>query len=181
MNDSRFVVKPHMFFETEFFAMYISDYVDNALCVANNYLTGCLGVYNPLPNYHFEDFTSDVADKVNISRIAHLVNSFNFDELKGVSKTQISGNDFMLTQDVNFDDLDSIINNMRIISARDFHHSSFQEYLNLIRFEFEKSVCRDSQEVLDGSFKINHHSKMLISKSIIEEGILRGLDLIDKR
>ncbi len=172
-NDSRFIVNAHSFFENEKYAMYLTEYIDNALCVGNEE-PNVLGVWNPLPHYHFEEFNRETSDLVNISRIAHIVNLYDDLNQIGISKTQISGNDFMLTQNTDFQDLQSIIDNTRIIGARDSISIPFEHYIELLREEFQVATSRTDIDVLEGRLKINHHSKMPISKDIINEGIEQG-------
>jgi hypothetical protein len=173
-KDSRFIVEPHVFYENPLFSMYLTSYVDNALCVANSPDDDLqLGVYNPLPSYHFENFDVNTTDFVNISRIAHLINSYDKRNNIGISKTQISGNDFMLKQETNLDSLQSIIDNTVLIAVRDTINVSFDEYVALIRKEFQVGTYRNSK--LGSDFKINHHSKMPINSEIIDEGIEQGL------
>ncbi len=172
-NDSRFIVNAHSFFEEDRYAMYLTEYINNALCVGNE-KPNMLGVWNPLPYYHFEEFNKATSDLVNISRIAHLVNLYDDVNQMGISKTQISGNDFMLTQDTDFLDLQSIIENTRIIGARESISISFEHYIKLIKEEFQVGTSRTDFDVLSGRIKINHHSKMSISKELINEGIEQG-------
>ncbi len=172
-NDSRFIVNAHSFFENDRYAMYLTEYINNALCVGNE-KPNILGVWNPLPHYHFEEFNKETSDLVNISRIAHIVNLYDDVNQIGISKTQISGNDFMLTQDTDFLDLQSIIENTRIIGARDSISVPFERYIKLLREEFQVATSRTDHDVLEGRIKINHHSKMPISKDLIDEGIEQG-------
>lgn len=173
-KDSRFIIEPHVFYENSLFSMYLTSYINNALCVANSPDDDLqLGVYNPLPSYHFENFNDTTTYFVNISRIAHLINSYDERNNIGISKTQISGNDFMLKQETNLDSLQSIIDNTVLIAVRDTINVSFDEYIALIRKEFQVGTYRNSK--LGSDFKINHHSKMPINSEIIDEGIEQGL------
>ena len=177
-KDSRFIIEPHAIYENQKYSIYLTSYLDNALCIANSRADESkLGVYNPLPCYHFQDFNSLTSDYVNISRIAHLVNSYDERYELGIAKTQISGNDFMLAKKTNLDDLDSVVNNMKLIGARDSINVSFENYISMIKDEFKIATHRNDYLVKKGFFKINHHSRIPFSKEIIQEGIEQGMSL----
>ncbi|MEI8009166.1 MAG: hypothetical protein WCI00_07525 [bacterium] len=78
--DPRFVVKPFAHFMKEKMGheFYVSEYIDNAYCIAHN---DEHGVYNPLPRYHFEKFTKEISSKIHKVMIALLVNYY--DEERG--------------------------------------------------------------------------------------------------
>ncbi|MDP1728975.1 MAG: hypothetical protein Q8L27_02105 [archaeon] len=165
--DSRFVVEPFSYFAMEEAGheLYVSQYVDNAMCVAVN---GNHGVYDPLPNYHFEEFSPEMSLEVNSSMIALLVKYYDEERQKGLAKTQVSGNDFILTRDFNKTNPSTILPNMKLISARDFVNTSLDGYLDMLRQEFLIGTNYDSGV-------INARSKMPMTKREIEIGIEKGL------
>lgn len=174
--DSCFVTKPLAYFamEDRGHELYISEYVDNAMCIAVNTRHG---IYDPLPEYHFEIFSPEISHRVNTSMIALLVNYYDSENGRGLSKTQISGNDFILTRDFEKNNLDSVQLNMKIIAARDFIDISLDEYLNRLRQEFLFGTNRDDPSVVNGQIQINIKSKLPMTEQEIEEGITFGLKL----
>jgi len=117
--DSRFVIKPFAYFamKGKGHELYVSEYIDTAMCIAVNKKHG---IYNPLPRYHFERFSSELSQVVNSEMVALLVNYYDSERGKGLSKTRISGDDFILTRDFKKDNFSTVQPNMRLIAARSF-------------------------------------------------------------
>ncbi len=174
--DLRFVVKPHVYFnlEEKGHELYISEYVNNAMCIA--VLNGH-GIYDPLPSYHFEKFTPEISSRVNSSMIALLVNYYDIKRKRGIAKTQISGNDFILTRDFQKLNPETVLPNMKIIAARDFIDVSLYEYVDILEQEFLLGTSRSDKEVISGKIIINHSSKSPMTINEIKKGISLGLEL----
>lgn len=79
--DPRFVVKPiaHFIREEKGHELYVSEYIENALCIAHNEEHG---IYDPLPYYHFETFTPRTSNMIHKSIIALLVNYYDEEQGK---------------------------------------------------------------------------------------------------
>jgi len=174
--DPRFVVKPLAYFalKEKGHELYASEYVDNARCVA---VHNGHGVYDPLPYYHFDKFSPEVSSAVNSSMIALLVNYYDSEKRRGLAKTQISGNDFILTRNFKKDNPNIVQPNMKIIAARGFVEASMDEYVNMIEQEFLLGTNRNGRDVVSGKIKVNHSSKHRMTPLEIERGIEMGLRL----
>jgi len=180
--DPRFIVKPHAFNRVGKHELYASEYIDKALCIAHlNRGNNPHGVYDPVPYYHFENFPPQMIDRVNASMVSLLVNYYDEAKKRGLAKTQTSGNDFILTRDFNMDSPDTVFPNIKIIAARDTIDATFNEYLDMIRYEFTLDTLRSDEEVKSGRIKINHHSKTPMTPEQIEEGIKIGMELRKQR
>ena len=171
--DPRFVVEPFAYFSrpSKGHELYVAEYVENAMCIAH---LDAHGVYDPLPNYHFEPFSQDMGDAVNSSMVALLVNYHS--RGCGLAKTQVSGNDFVLTRGFRKDDPSTVQPNIRLIAARDFIKIGFKDYLDLLRKEFLIGTDRDNDSV-----QINVRSKLPMTSEQIENGIELGLKLREER
>ena len=178
--DSRFVVKPFAYFSRndKGHELYVSEYEANAKCVAVN---GGHGIYDPLPKYHFEGFSQEISRMVNSSMVALFVNYYDSERKKGLSKTQISGNDFMLTRDFKKSDPATIQTNIKLIAARDFVDVSLDEYLDMLRKEFLIGTNRNDYDVVNEKIQINTQSKLPMAKQEIEKGIELGFKLRKQR
>jgi len=176
--DPRHVIETHGFFETEKNSLYITSYLEDALCIANFPIHDKkLGIYVPTPVYHFDEFDDVTSRYVNVARIAHLVNFYDDTAGLGLANVEISGSDFMLAKDTDLADPNSILYNMKLLGARNTINVSFDEYISLVRKEFRIATERYHPSVMDGSFKINSHSRMCIDEKVIDAGIQVGLYL----
>ncbi|MEI7563713.1 MAG: hypothetical protein WCJ39_09080 [bacterium] len=74
--DPLHVVEPFAYFINNnlTYEMYASEYIDNALCIAH--LNGH-GIYNPLPQYHFERFSNEMSQNIKTNIISLLVNYYD--------------------------------------------------------------------------------------------------------
>ena len=74
--DPTHVINPLVYFKKEDkqHEIYAAEYIDNALCIAHN---NGHGIYNPLPKYHFENFSPNISREININMIALLVNYYD--------------------------------------------------------------------------------------------------------
>jgi len=178
-TDPRFVVEPYAYFAVGKHELYVSWYIDKALCIVHNPDSNIHGFYDPSPFYHFEKFIPGTSQTVNSSIIALLVNYHEHG--KGLAKTQISGNDFILTRGFDQYKLDTILPNIRIIAARGFIDASLNEYMDVLRQEFLIDTNRNDPYVVSGKLKVNHKSKVAMTKKEIEEGIELGLRLKKER
>ncbi len=174
--DPHFVIKPFAYFSRKDMGheMYASEYIDNALCIA---IDEEQGFYDPLPKYHFEKFSSEISRKVNSSMISLLVNYYDSEKEKGLSKTQFGGNDFIFTRNFKKDDPSSVQPNIKIIAAREFIDVSLDEYIDMLSQEFLVGACRDDPLVINGQLKINTGSKLPMTRQEIKEGVDLGLKL----
>jgi hypothetical protein len=180
--DPRFVVKPLAYFASKEkgHELYASEYITDALCVAVN---NGHGVYDPLPYYHFETFSPKVSSAVNSAMISLLVNYYDTERKRGLAKTQISGDDFILTRGFDIcdkSDLVSVQPNMKIIAARGFVEATLDEYLDIIKQEFLLGTNREDANVVNGKIKVNTRSKIPMASKDIEKGIELGLKLRQK-
>ncbi len=163
--DPRFVVKPLAYFirEEKWHELYMSEYINNALCIAHNEEHG---IYDPLPYYHFETFEPKTSSIIHKNMIALLVNYYDKERGKWLAETQVSGNDFLLTREAE----------MKIIWARKYMDIPFNEYLDLLRKEFVIGTNR-TEDTIWKDILINHRSKKPMTPTEIEEGIQIGIQL----
>ena len=168
--DERFVVNPLVFVSgRKGHELYVSEYIDNALCIA---YFNAHGVFNPLPVYHFEKFTEDMNSAVDSAMIAMLVRYHSHG--RGLGKTESSGNDFMLTRDFRMGDTSTVLPNMRLIAARGWIHSSLDEYLKVLREEFLIGTRRGEN---DSRMRVNCKSSSPMTSKDIHRGIDIGMEL----
>lgn len=178
--DPSFVVEPLAYFamSDRGHELYASEYIDNAMCIAVN---GRHGIYDPLPDYHFERFPPEISHAVNAAMVALIVNYYDHKRGRGLAKTQVSGDDFILTREFQKNDPSTVQPNMRIIAARDFIEVPLEEYLDILRQEFLIGTNRDDPIVLSGQVRVNTRSKLPMTAQQIEEGIGLGLKLREQR
>lgn len=174
--DPRFVVEPlaHFTLIERGHELYASEYINNAMCVA---VHNGHGLYDPLPYYHFETFSPEVSSAVNAGMIALLVNYYDSQRRRGLAKTQISGDDFILTRDFRKNNSYNVQANMKLIAARGFIEAPMEDYLNLLRREFLIGTNREDVAVTNGKIRINTRSKLPMTSQDIEKGIEIGLEL----
>ena len=174
--DPKFVVKPFAYFDIKEkgHELYVSQYITNARCIAvNNYP----GFYDPLPFYHFEKFLPEISHLVNSNMIALFVNYYDSERKRGLAKTQISGDDFILTHHFIKNKPVTIQPNIKIIAARGFVEASLDDYINMLRQEFLIGTNRDETKTISEKIIINHKSKLPMNPEEIEKGIKLGLEL----
>jgi hypothetical protein len=165
--DPGFVIPTWAYFKSESNELYVSSYVKNARCIYHmeDYPMGW-GNFNPVPVYHFERFSEETAKAVTSNMIALLVNYYDSERGRGISKTQISGDDFILSQEFqpNNPDANTVLANMKLIAARGFIETEFQKYLDLIQQEFLMGTHYNDPDVISGRFQINHKSGAALTK-----------------
>lgn len=173
--DSKFVVEPYVYFSNGDHELYVSSYIEKARCVYGGKEEWSM--FDPKPFYHFVPFSTEVANKISSSMIALLVRYYDEKQGRGIAKTQISGDDFILTQEWDKNDPDTILENMKLISARDTIEVSLEDYLDIIRREFLIGTHYRNGAVKNGTMKVNHKSEIAMNEKTIEDGIELGLKL----
>lgn len=173
--DPKFVVEPHAFFTNEKHSLYTTTYIEKARCIYGDY--DKWGMFDPKPNYHFVPFSQEVSDSISSNMIALLVRYYDEKQNKGISKTQFNGDDFILKQDWNQNDPSTVLENMKLISARGTIKTTLGEYLDILRTEFTIGTHYKDDIVKRGEMKVNFKSGLPMSKKIIEDGINLGLSL----
>ena len=165
--DDRFVVKPHVYFTDHENELFVSDYVENARCIfaGSGYMHG---MFDPLPRYHFETFSPEVSSNVYSAMIALLVRYHQ--DGKGIAKTQIAGDDFILTQDFEGD----AIPHIKLISARSFVNCSLDEYVDMLKREFVQGTHYSK---VSRGVKVNYKSSLPMPLEDIEKGIEMGMEM----
>jgi len=164
--DPRFVVRPLAYFQHKNQELYLTPYIENARCIYGGY--GQWGMLDPKPSYHFVPFSPEVMETVTSSMIALLVHYYDQERGRGLARTQLSGDDFILEQGWEMNDSASVLENMKLIAARDTIDLPFDQYLDLIRKEF-----REGTRYSDDS-TINRKSEIPIPPPVIEKGIELG-------
>lgn len=163
--DPHFVVKPlaHYLNKEKGHEVYISEYIDNAYCIAHN---NEHGVYNPLPYYHFETFTKEISSEIHKIMIALLINYYDEEKSMWLAETQISGNDFLLSRDMQ----------IKMIGARKYIKIWFDEYISRLKKEFIIGTNR-TEWTIEKDMLINHKSKKPMTSEEIANGITLWLYL----
>jgi hypothetical protein len=174
--DPRFIVRPEKYFSTAEHELFLAPYVHNALCVFADNIHPW-GVFNPYPEYHFEVFYDRTKQKTASSMIALLVRYFDQERGKGLAQTHFSGDDFILTQEFDHNDPNTVLPNLRLIAARGWVDVSLEQYLGLLRQEFVVGTHYKDPAVTSGKTLINHKSALPLTLSEIDAGIELGLSL----
>jgi len=178
--DPRFVVEPLAYFSDKTHSLYASEYIEKARCIFFN--DQDWGVYDPVPKYHFEPFTEAVSSEVCSAMIAILINYYDEKSGLGIAHTQLCGNDFILSQNCDINDPNSILDNIKLIAARETIKIPLTDYIRLIKSEFMFGVSHRLKPG-DGkiSYAINHGSETPINRTSLENGIGLGLKLRSDR
>lgn len=180
--DPDFVIPTWAYFKEGAHELYASSYVKDARCIYHNDSPFSWGTFNPIPTYHFERFSSEMEHEVTSSMIALLVNYYDSKRNMGIAKTQLSGDDFILSQDFDLKDPSSVLPNMKLISARSFIKTSLETYLGLLEKEFLHATHYNNYDVkVEGKFKVNCKSGASLTKEEIETGIGLGLRMRRQR
>ncbi|MFA5887064.1 MAG: hypothetical protein WC863_04845 [Patescibacteria group bacterium] len=181
--EPRFVVEPFAFYSSGQYGIYAAPYFDQALCIYSDRHDPCgkpWGIFDPHPFYHFESFYPEMRFTVTSTMIAMLVRYYDEEKQLGLAETHLSGDDFMLTQAFRHYAPETVLPNIRLISARDFIHTSLAGYLDLLRTEFQIGTHYKDPAVIEGKIKVNHKSCLPLSIEEIEAGIELGLSLRKK-
>jgi len=174
-HDPTRAVEPYAFFSNGTHELYACEYFDKAMCIYNGN-DRPWGVFDPVPTYHYESFSSPEVAHAIVSCMIGLLVHYHHDG-KGLAKTQIAGDDFILTRDFDKKDPATVLPNMKLISARAFIDCSLDEYVDIIREEFRQATTYDDWKVRQGKIKVNCKSRIPLSEQEIEEGIELGMDL----
>jgi len=173
--DSRFVVEPHVFFTDGKHSLYATTYIEKARCIYSGY--GKWGMFDPKPIYRFIPFSQEVSDSVTSNMVALLVRYYDEKRGVGISRTQLNGDDFILSQGWNQNNPNTVLENMKLISARGTIKTSFDEYLDILRNEFITGTHYRDETVKRGEMIVNFKSGLPMSEKVIEDGIVLGLSL----
>ena len=170
--DSNIVIKPIKYVENGKSEAYITPYHYQSRCVGATPYNW--GTWVPEPSYHFRDFTDDDRKIINSCMVALLIKLYNEETQKGLAKVRLDGGDFMLDKGYEEDvSIDNIMNNIKLIAARELINISLDDYINLIR---EELSGRNKDNILIGrDLRIN------MNNDEIEEGISLGLSLRNKK
>jgi len=170
--DPESVVLPLLYYENGNQELIVTQYVDDARCVYGGYKKW--GMFDPRPEYHFEEFAPEVSEQLQVSMIALLVHYYDHENNLGIAKTHLSGDDFIISQDWNSQDPNTLLSNMKLISARECIHMPFAQYLDLLRLEFTQGTHYKDKNVIEENILINCKSEMPLSSDVIERGIELG-------
>ncbi len=170
------VIAPIEYFQIGDQELYTTPYMYQARCIAG--YNGYWGMYVPEPIYRFECFNAEVGNLVCIGMIAKLVSLYDHKKQVGIGACRLSGGDFMFPKDWDTKKItmDSILNDLYLIAAREMISCSFEEYLNIIRKEFKRYTIDENQE----NVRINIRGRAIISDENIEKGIQLGIDIAKK-
>ena len=170
------VVAPIDYFKFGDQELYVTPYINQARCVASY---GRWGMYVPEPYYRFEEFTEYQRQIVNICMIAKLVSLYNFEKGEGVASCKLGGGDFMLPKgwETKFQTIESTLESLYLIAAREMIKCPFEDYLNIIRMEFSRSTIEENQDDL----LINLRARVPMDPMDIENGIELGKKIILQR
>ncbi len=178
----QFVVKPYCFFQLnppKEHAIYLTGYIENARCVfgGRGYPWG---MFDPQPKYHFEAFSQNISSVIKSTMIALLVMYYDQEKQQGIAQTQLSGDDFILTQDFSPSDPSTILPNMKLIAARGFVKEPLENYIQRLQREFVIGTHYTDTDVITGTFKVNYKSGLPMTQNEINQGIQLGLTLRQK-
>lgn len=170
------VVAPIEYFQIGDQELYTTPYMYQARCIAG--YNGYWGMYIPEPIYRFEYFKAEIESMVCIGMIAKLVSLYNHQKQVGIGACRLSGGDFMFPKDWDAKEItmESILENLYLIAARQMISCPFEEYLNIIRREFKRyTIDEDQSDIL-----INVRGRAIISDENIEKGIQLGIEIAKK-
>lgn len=167
------VVAPIEYYQIGDQELYTTPYLYQARCIAA--YNGWWGMYVPEPMYRFEVFDETIGDLVCIGMIAKLVSLYDHEKQLGLSACRLSGGDFMFPKDWDAKEvtLESVLDDLYLIAARQLISCPFEEYLDILRREFQRYTIADNPECAI----INVKSRAIMSKEIIEKGIQLGIDI----
>ncbi len=177
-QDHRFVIRPDTLYSTSDadFNAYTAEYFPSAKCPAYSDQHQSFGIYDPDPKYRFIPFSKERADRIKTSQIAVLVNYYDEERQQGLGSVYASGSDFLLAEEVKFDDPDSVLNSLRLISPRGFISIPRDEYLELLREEFSTG-----NKKINPNFQINQKNGEAFPLDVIDTGIALGAKLAQER
>ena len=168
--DSNIVIKPMYYHKEDNKELYMTPYYYQSRCVGVE--TTDWGVWKPEPTYHFSSFNDKERLIINSSMVATLIKLHNG---KGLSKVRLDGGDFMLLKCYDKFDIsyDNILNNIKLIAARDMIDISLDEYIDKLRNEL-------SNNNLDKYSIVGKRLRCPLTEEEIETGIDIGLKMKKK-
>lgn len=178
LNPGR-VVEPLAYFSDDHHELYASEYVDRARCIFSG-KGRPWGMFTPEPFYHFEGFSEEVTHAVTSSMIALLVALYDQERGQGIAKTQLAGDDFILTRDFDPRDTSSVLPNMKLIAAREMIEEPFEVYVDRVSKEFGIGTHYTHSWVVEGIIKVNAKSGLPMTPRAIAEGIDLGMKLRER-
>ena len=167
------VVAPLEYFQVGDQELYTTPYMYQARCIAAD--SGWWGMYIPEPMYRFECFNDSVVDLVCIGMIAKLVSLYDHQTQMGIGACRLSGGDFMFPKDWDSKEItmNSILDNLYLIAAREMISCPFDEYLNILRREFRKYTIDESHEKI----LVNVRGRAIMSEEKKKKGIRLGIEI----
>lgn len=170
------VIEPLWYFHDNDREAYVTPYHYKARCIGID--EDKWGMWVPEPSYHFVEYTDEERSLINPSMVANIVRLYDEETECGLSKITLDGGDFML--EYGFEELelnyDNILNNMKLIAARELIEMDFADYIDRLRLELSGN--------LEENKKMYILSKKLASPMTMEEietGIELGLMLRDEK
>ena len=169
------VIAPIDYFAYGDYELYVTPYINQARCVASY---RSWGMYVPEPVYRFESFTKEQEDVVCICMIAKLISYYDFENNEGICSCKLGGGDFMLPKNWETKEplIETTLDNLYFIAARNKIKCTFHEYLDLIKKEFSIRTIDKNQ-----SFIINDRARVPITGKNIEKGIIVAKKIISNR
>ena len=174
------IVKPEYYFEDNGKELYIAPYIYQARCVASQ--DHGYGVYVPEPYYRFDTFSPREREVVNTCMIANLVRLYDEEKKQGVGACKIGGGDFILDKSWDYSDksIDSTLDSMKLIAAREMIPISLADYEQQLLIEFSERTYYKKLEDRDPSILINHKNRLPMTYDEIGDGIELGRQLRKK-
>lgn len=175
------IVRPDYYFSDGEKELYVAPYIYQARCVASQDVG--YGVYVPEPYYRFEPFLEFESNVVNTCMIANLIRLYDEERCQGIGACKIGGGDFIL--DKSWDNCDksieSTLERMKLIAAREMIPMSLDDYSERILFEFTNKSYYSKIEHRDPKFLINHKNRVPMNLDVVKDGIELGKQLRKKR
>lgn len=177
INNPGVIVKPEYYFEENDKELYIAPYIYQARCIASQ--EHGYGVYVPEPYYRFETFPSEISKTVNTCMIANLIKLYDEDSQRGLGACKIGGGDFILVKNWDKSDMsiDSTLDSMKLIAAREMIPMSIAEYEQQLLKEFSERTYYKRLEDRDPRILINHKNRVPMTHDEICAGIELGKQL----
>ena len=164
------VVRPIHYHEDGERELYMTPYYYQSRCIGVEY--NDWGVWKPEPEYHFSNFNDKERLIINSSMVASLIKLYNG---KGLSKVRLDGGDFTLLKCYDKLDLsyDNVLNNIRLIAARDMVDISLDDYIELLKNELLNSGINEYTI-------LGKKPRQLMTEKEIDSGIELGMKLRKK-
>ncbi len=180
-NIENSIIAPIMYYklENKLFKreLFVAPYIYQARAISN--FKDKFGIFIPEPEYRFEETTAEQTQAIKTCIIAKLVASFDDKNNLGLSDVQVISGDFIMEKgwETLSPTLQNTFDKMKIISARDTIHCTFNEYLELIKKEFTKlTSCYECNFLANHDYIINTCSEIPFTPQEIENGIKLGME-----